>query len=99
MKKVRHSYKHLRSVHGEGWADRLWAHQEHDMPQHPEGDVFMRGCPSCAVYGCPGWVVVDRSHWSKCVNCNYDGDNQTGRDVYKQADQTHQVDGGKWMPV
>ena len=97
MKKL--GYESLVIGHGRPWADRVTS-IENGMPEFPEGDVYQRGCPTCAGYGMPGWVEGGQTgKWAKCDNCNYDKANQTGRKVYKRADQTYQVDGGKWMPV
>lgn len=76
-------YRSLRIAHGEAWADRLWAHQEHDMPEEPPGPSFMRGCKTCAGYGKPGWVVRDRREWARCPGCNGEGADHTGREVFK----------------
>ena len=84
MKTVRHSYEHLRAAYGDAWADRLWAHQEHGMGE-PPGDTYVRGCPACAGYGRPGWVVEDRRQWSRCPGCNPPGRDQAGREVWKGA--------------
>jgi hypothetical protein len=71
------SYEQMRAAHGEAWADRLWAHQEHGMPDEPPGPSYMRGCPTCAGYGTPGWVVRDRKEWAKCSGCNGAGADHT----------------------
>ena len=97
MKKLCH--KALEVVNGRPWADRCTSN-ESGMPEWPDGDVYERGCPTCAEYGMPGWVVVggENGHWEKCGNCNCDGANQTGRKVSKRADQTYRVNGGEWRP-
>ena len=92
------SYEALRHQYGKAWADRVVACRDNGMPEFPDGDVFERSCPTCAGYGMPGWVVVDRSRWERCGNCNYEGVNNTGRNIYKYAWQTHRVNGGVWMP-
>ena len=93
------SYQSLKTAHGKAYADRVVS-VRNGMPEWPDGDVYERGCPTCAGFGMPGWTVVggENGHWEKCGNCNYDGANQTGRKVYKRADQTYQVNGGEWRP-
>lgn len=82
-RKVGQSYEQMRAAGGEAWADRLWAHQEHGMPDEPPGPSFMHGCPKCAGYGKPGWVVQYRKAWAKCPGCNGESVDNTGREVYK----------------
>ena len=41
------SYESLKIAHGKPWADRVVA-RRNGMPEFPDGDVFERGCPTCA---------------------------------------------------
>ena len=80
-KKTPYDYLTLVRMYGTPWADLTDA-QRNGMPSDPPGDSYMRGCKTCAGYGRPGWVVLHRRIWGKCPECNKEGMDQTGREVY-----------------
>ena len=81
-KKTPYDYQTLVRMYGTPWADLIYA-RRNGMPSDPPGDVFRRGCKTCAGYGRPGWVVLCRTEWGNCPECNKEGMDQTGREVWE----------------
>jgi len=55
-------YEYMVKTWGKDWADRVRCESEHGQPPEPLNE---RGCPLCAGFGAPGWVVFERN-WKKC---------------------------------